>query len=303
MVQTILAGLNVEARIEATYIDGTLGAGGHSHAFLTGRDDNRVLGLDRDPQALTLASESLAEFEERATLRHASYLQMQMLASAWLGTTTPQVDGILLDLGLSSMQLDKGSRGFSFRQTAPLDMRFDSTSDDPTAADLVNHLPADELANILFQYGEERNSRKIARVITENRPIATTTQLAELIARINKRSREKIHPATRTFQALRIAVNHELEAVEQVLPIAVNLLKEGGCLAVISFHSLEDRIVKQYFKHEATDCICPPKQPLCTCEHTAQLKLISRKPLVADENEIKQNPRARSAKLRIVEKI
>lgn len=303
MVQTILDNLNVAERENASYIDGTLGAGGHSHAFLTARADNRVLGLDRDPNALKLAQARLAEFGERATLRHASYLQMKKIASEWLNTETPQVDGILLDLGLSSMQLDEGERGFSFRQEAPLDMRFDPTSADQTAADLVNHLPSDELANILYDYGEERNSRKIARVISENRPIETTTQLAELIARINRNSREKIHPATRTFQALRIAVNHELEAVEQILPIALDLLKTGGRLAVISFHSLEDRIVKQYFKLESTDCLCPPKQPMCTCGHTAQLKLIGRKPMMADEDEIKQNPRSRSAKLRIVEKI
>ncbi len=302
MVQTILDSLQVAERTEATYIDGTLGAGGHSHAILNVRTDNRLLGLDRDPRALELAHARLAEFGERATLQHTSYLDIAETAQAWLDTPTPHVDGILLDLGLSSMQLDEGERGFSFRQEAPLDMRFDPTGDDPTAADLVNHLPADELANILYQYGEERNSRKIARVIAEKRPITTTTQLAELIASIN-RSKEKIHPATRTFQALRIAVNRELEAVEKVLPIAVDLLKEGGRLAIISFHSLEDRIVKQYFKQEATDCLCPPKQPICTCGHTAQLKLVSRKPYMANAEEIAQNPRSRSAKLRVVEKI
>lgn len=301
MVQTILDSLQVAKRPDATYIDGTLGAGGHSHVILNTRADNRLLGLDRDPRALELAHARLMKFGERATLRHTSYLGMVEAAQDWLDTPTPQVDGILLDLGLSSMQLDQGERGFSFRQEAPLDMRFDPTSDDPTAADLVNHLPADELANILYQYGEERNSRKIARVIVENRPIETTVQLAELIAGINK-SREKIHPATRSFQALRIAVNRELEAVEKVLPIAVSLLKDSGRLAIISFHSLEDRIVKQYFKQESTDCLCPPKQPICTCGHTAQLKLVGRKPYMANDDEIAQNPRARSAKLRVVEK-
>lgn len=303
MVQPILDGLQVVERSGAIYIDGTLGAGGHSHAILSANTTNLVLGLDRDPHALELAKVRLAKFGERATLRHTSYLYMRDAVQDWLGTDMPQVDGILLDLGLSSMQLDDGARGFSFRQDAPLDMRFDPSGDDSTAADLVNHLPSDELANILYQYGEERNSRKIARVIEEQRPIETTTQLAELVAGVNRGSRQKIHPATRTFQALRIAVNRELEAVEQILPIAVDLLKPSGRLAVISFHSLEDRLVKQYFKQEATDCICPPKQPLCTCEHQAQLKLVNRKPLSGDAEEIAQNPRSRSAKLRIAEKI
>jgi 16S rRNA (cytosine1402-N4)-methyltransferase len=213
------------------------------------------------------------------------------------------VDGILLDLGLSSMQLDDGSRGFAFRHDAPLDMRFDPTSNDPTAADLVNGLDETELANLIYEYGEESNSRRIARAIVEARPVETTTQLAEIVARTHRGPREKIHPATQTFQALRIAVNHELEAVEIVLPMALNLLKGGGRLAVITFHSLEDRIVKQYFKHEATDCICPPRQPICTCDHHASLVLVNRKPLTASDAEIQQNPRARSAKLRIIEKL
>jgi 16S rRNA (cytosine1402-N4)-methyltransferase len=251
-----------------------------------------------DPQALALARETLAPYGERARLLQASYdsLVERLREIGW-----DKVDGILLDLGLSSMQLDTPERGFSFQQDASLDMRFDPASP-TTAADLVNTLPQDELADLIYRFGEERASRKIAQAIVKARPLQTTRQLAAIIEEILPR-KGHIHPATKTFQALRIAVNQELDRVENMLPQAVAALKSGGRLAIISFHSLEDRIVKAYFRRESRDCICPPKQPVCTCGHQATLKEISRKPIIPGEAEIKANPRARSAKLRIAEKL
>lgn len=303
MVDQILVGLQTAERENASYIDGTLGAGGHTGAILATRPDNQVLGLDRDPAALKIAGERLAAFGERAILVHASYLEMQKTAAAWLQNEQPKVDGILLDLGVSSMQFDQAERGFAFRLEGPLDMRFDPSAGTPTAAELINSLPEKDLADLFFQYGEENDSRRIARQIVATRPIYTTTELADLIAKLQRGPRQKIHPATRVFQALRIAVNDELGAVEDILPIALSLLKPGGRFAVMTFHSLEDRIVKQYFKQESTDCLCPPHQPICTCNHKASIRLINRKPAEATPEEIDLNPRARSAKLRIVEKI
>ncbi len=256
-----------------------------------------MLAFDLDPQAIEIARARLAPFGKRVHIVQASYVEMAESAASlgWDGA-----DGIVLDLGVSSMQLDTAERGFSFLQDAPLDMRF-APNAPLSAADLVNFLPESELADILFRYGEERQSRRIARAIAQNRPLATTRQLADLVLKtISKK--ERIHPATRTFQALRIAVNGELDAVESVLPIAIGLLRPGGRLAVISFHSLEDRIVKETFRRESTDCLCPPRQPVCTCGHRASVKQISRKPIEASEAEIQENSRARSAKLRVVEK-
>jgi 16S rRNA (cytosine1402-N4)-methyltransferase len=209
---------------------------------------------------------------------------------------------MVLDLGLSSMQLDTPERGFSFQSDAPLDMRFDPTQG-TTAADLVNSLPEKDLADILYQYGEERRSYQLARAIVAARPLRTTRQLAEIVTRVTRSGKPGMHPATRTFQALRIAVNGELNAIEAVLPQAVEALSPGGRLAVIAFHSLEDRIIKGYFQRESRDCLCPPRQPVCTCGHQASLKEITRKPVTPREDEIAANPRARSAKLRIVEKL
>ena len=281
------------------YIDGTLGAGGHSFGILEqSAPSGQLLGLDLDPQAIALATERLQPFGQRAILRQASYADMVTQAKdlGW-----DQVDGILLDLGVSSMQIDTPDRGFSFLAEGPLDMRF-GPANGQTAASLVNSLPEEDLANIIYRYGEDRNARKIARVICANRPFETTSQLAGLLKR-NFSSAEKIHPATRTFQALRIAVNDELNIIESVLPKAIALLKLGGRMAVISFHSLEDRIVKELFKKESTDCLCPPRQPICTCGHKASIKLLVKKPIQASDMEIAQNSRARSAKLRIAEKI
>lgn len=303
LVEPILEYLQVAITAQGHYVDGTLGAGGHTVAILTHNPNARVLGFDRDPNALQIARERLANYLDRVTLIHDTYETMTAHVHAWLLGNTPQVDGILLDLGLSSMQVDQAERGFSFRHEGALDMRFDPTADSPTAAELVNHLDEADLANLIYRYGEESQSRRIARQIVQSRPIHTTTQLANIIAALFPRHRDRIHPATLTFQALRIAVNDELKAVETVLPNAIDLLKSGGRLAVITFHSLEDRIVKQTFKTAATDCICPPEQPICTCDHHATIRLITRKPHIPNTEEIQTNPRARSAKLRVIEKM
>ncbi len=281
-------------------VDGTLGAGGHASAFLRAGADE-LLGLDLDPQALALAQTALEPFGDRAHIAHASYGDMTAEAArlGWDG-----VDAILLDLGVSSMQLDTAERGFAFRAEGPLDMRFDPGGSRPTAAELVNYMDERELADLFYRYGEEPQGRRLAHIITRSRPYATTRDLANVIEQaIPRRYDDKIHPATRVFQALRIAVNDELGVVERALPAAIDLLRPGGKLAVISFHSLEDRIVKDTFKLAATDCICPPKVPICVCGHHASVSQVSRKPIIATADEIARNPRSRSAKLRIVEKL
>lgn len=287
-------------------MDGTLGAGGHAWGILdASQPDGRLLGLDVDPQALSLAREKLAPFGQRAILVQASYTTLleQLQALGWSA-----VDGILLDLGVSSMQLDTPQRGFSFLADAPLDMRFDPRNP-RTAEQLVNELTERELADVLFKYGEERNARQVARAIVRARPLSTTRQLAEVVSRTTRGGASGIHPATRTFQALRIAVNQELEKLETVLPLAVSALarpaadRPAGRLAVIAFHSLEDRLVKQYFRREGQDCLCPPRQPICTCGHKATLRELTRQPIRPQEEETKENPRARSARLRIVERL
>ena len=282
------------------YVDGTLGAGGHSRGLLIDSSpDGQVAGFDRDPRALELAKNNLAEFGERAIFIKDSYRNFQ---SHLNNLNWHCVDGILLDLGLSSMQLDTPERGFSFREDGPLDMRFDP--DQPlTAADLVNELSREELANIIYTYGEEKLSRKIADAIIANRPLVRTKDLAQIVKKVARNPKSKTHPATRTFQALRIAVNQELDALEAFLPKALDSLNTGGRLAIIAFHSLEDRIVKQFFRMESRDCICPPDFPVCVCEHKARLKELSRRPIRPEESEIDRNPRARSAKLRVAEKI
>lgn len=282
------------------YVDGTVGAGGHARGILEAcAPDGRLLGLDLDPEALALAGENLAPHQPRFQLVQASYTALSTILQ---DLDWPPVQGILLDLGVSSMQVDKPDRGFSFLHDGPLDMRF-SPQTFARAADLVNDLPEDELADILYRYGEERNARRIARAILKARPVRTTLHLAAVIEATAPRRGERLHPATRTFQALRIAVNDELGAIESVLPQALAVLAPGGRLAVIAFHSLEDRIVKEFFRRESRDCLCPPRQPVCTCGHKATLKEITRKPATPGEEEIAQNPRARSAKLRVAEKV
>jgi 16S rRNA (cytosine1402-N4)-methyltransferase len=281
------------------YVDGTLGAGGHAAGLLAESEPGgQLLGLDVDPHALDLARQKLAPFGERAWLKKAPYTSLpeQLTSLGW-----DSVDGILLDLGASSMQFDTPERGFSFLTEGPLDMRFDP-SNPLTAAEIVNLWPEWDLADVIFRYGEEPASRRIARAILHNRPVGGTRQLATIIEHALGRHGPH-HPATQTFQALRIAVNGELEAVEKVLPMAVQALGSGGRLAVISFHSLEDRLVKDYFRRESKDCICPPRQPVCTCGHKASLKEIARRPITPTEAETSQNSRARSAKLRIAEKL
>jgi 16S rRNA (cytosine1402-N4)-methyltransferase len=281
------------------YVDGTVGVGGHAHGILEACvPDGRLLGLDIDPQAIKLARKNLAPYGERALLAQASYSSLTEILK---GIGWGPIDGMVIDLGLSSMQLDTPGRGFSFQHEAPLDMRFDPASP-ICAADLVNTLSQEELATLIFKYGEERASRRIAQAIIQARPIYTTCQLAAVIESV-KPTRRRVHPATQTFQALRIEVNRELDRLSEVLPQAIASLKVGGRLAVISFHSLEDRIVKEFFHRESRDCLCPPRQPICTCGHKATLKEVTKKPIVPGENEINANPRARSAKLRIAEKL
>ncbi|MGD8406964.1 MAG: 16S rRNA (cytosine(1402)-N(4))-methyltransferase RsmH [Anaerolineales bacterium] len=289
----------LQPKDKGQYVDGTLGAGGHARGILEAcAPDGRLLGLDVDPQALALARETLAPYGERARLIQASYDSLAEILQE-IGWET--VDGILLDLGLSSMQLNTPERGFSFQHDAPLDMRFDPAS--PTsAADLVNSLPKDELADLIYRYGEERASRRIAQAIDKARPLQTTLELATVIESVLPR-RGRMHPATRTFQALRIAVNQELERVENVLPQAVAALRSGGRLAIISFHSLEDRIVKEYFRSESKDLVNPPYERIYEVEKNATLKEINRKVIIPGEAETQANPRARSAKLRVVEKL
>lgn len=290
----------LQPRPGGLYIDGTVGAGGHAAGILTASAPaGRVLAFDRDPEAIAYARQRLQAFGDRITFVTASYAEMGQLA--------PQhhfspVDGVLLDLGLSSRQLDAAERGFSLRQEGPLDMRFDPTHG-PSAADLVNNLPAAELADIFWRYGEERQSRRYAQAIVAARPVYTTTQLAGIIAREARGPRRRIHPATQVFQALRIAVNEELAMLETGLLAAIDLLKPSGRVAVISFHSLEDRFVKQTFRQLSQTCTCPPNQPVCTCNTRPTLQLVSRKALKPDEAEIAQNPRSRSARLRVAQKL
>lgn len=288
----------MQPQANGCFLDGTLGAGGHTAGILDASAPNgRVLAFDRDPDAIAYARQRLASYGERVTYVNASYAEM---ASQAPEKGFSQFDGILLDLGLSSRQLDDGQRGFSFMRDGPLDMRFDPTQG-PTAADLINQWDEAALADIFWRYGEEKLSRRYARLITANRPIHTTGQLAGLIAgQVQRRGR--LHPATKIFQALRIATNQELEAVERGIPMAVELLKPGGRLAVISFHSLEDRFVKQLFRRLSQDCVCPPEQPICVCDAQAVVRRVTRKAVQASEVEISENPRSRSARLRVAEK-
>ncbi len=289
---------------DAVYIDGTVGAGGHAAAILTdSAPDGQLFALDQDDMALAIAQSQLAKFGQRVTLWQANFDQLAQIAQRH---HLPLVDGILLDLGVSSMQIEQPERGFSFQADGFLDMRMDLTAGQ-TAADLVNHLSEIELAALIYRYGEERQSRRIAKAIVKSRPIFRTVSLAEVVTKAKVPSTQsnhrKIHPATQTFQALRIAVNDELGALERVLPQTLKLLKSGGRLAIISFHSLEDRIVKRFFQQESKDCICSSEQPICTCSHQATIQIITKKPITASSAEITKNPRSRSAKLRVIERV
>lgn len=281
------------------YLDATVGLGGHAYGILeASAPDGRVLGLDADAQALALAREGLAAYDQRVTLATGRHVALRALAQAH---GFAAVDGILFDLGVSSLQLDDPQRGFSFQQEGPLDMRLGADGE-LTAEEIVNTWPERQLSALIAEYGEERYARRVARAICAQRPLRSTRQLAEVVARA-VRTRERIHPATRTFQALRIAVNDELSSLEAALPQAVALLKPGGRLVVISFHSLEDRIVKQFMAREARDCICPPGLPACVCGHRATLRVLTRKPVRPTETEVAENPRSRSARLRAAERL
>ena len=282
------------------YVDGTLGAGGHARGILEAcSPDGHLLGLDVDPQALALARETLAPFEGRTHLEQASYITItkQLAALKW-----DFVDGIVLDLGASSMQFDNAERGFSFMQDGPLDMRFGSNAFQ-SAEDIVNTYDERDLADLIFRYGEDRDARRIAKAIVMSRPLRTTRELVAVIEKASPRRGDRTHPATQTFQALRIAVNEELSSVESVLPQAVAALRSGGRCAVISFHSLEDRIVKDYFREQSKDIVNPPYERIYEVERKAVVEIINKKPIVASDEEVKDNPRARSAKLRVIEKL
>lgn len=281
------------------YIDATVGAGGHALGLLkASAPDGIVVALDRDPMAIEFARQRLAEFKDRVTLVNASYEQMAIVASQ-IGMSG--VDGVLMDLGLSSMQLADSERGFSFQEDGPLDMRFD-TSRGSTAADLINAMPEEGIADILWRYGDVRESKRFARAIVRERPIDSTLQLADLILK-ESRTRGKIHPATRIFQALRIAVNDELESLKKGLAAAIDVLKIGGRLAVISFHSLEDRIVKHFIREQSRDCVCPPEYPVCICDARPVVRAVHRKVIRPAEAEVQSNPRSRSARMRVAEKV
>lgn len=311
-------------RAGGRYIDGTLGWGGHSAGILEATaPDGHVLGIDQDTNALQAAQQRLAPFGDRFQAAHGNYRTLDTIAvqHGW-----PAVDGVLLDIGVSSPQLDTAQRGFSFQHDAPLDMRMNPDGS-TTAADLINELPEDELADVIYGYGEERLSRRIARRIVEQRKhhaITRTLELAEIVARAVGGKRGPIHPATRTFQALRIAVNDELGALKEGLAAAARVLKPKGRLVVITFHSLEDRIVKEWMRDEASECLLPPKIEIGACPHllapnhigprpciyptgracnyAPRLELVTKKPITASAEELARNPRARSAKLRAAER-
>ncbi len=288
-----------------TYVDGTLGGGGHARLVLEASSpDGRLVGLDQDPQALAAAGRTLAGFGQRVILRRGTYSDLTTHLAA---LEIDQVDGVLLDIGVSSHQLDSAERGFSFREDGPLDMRMDT--DGPlTAADVLAESEVETLRRIFREYGEERWAGRIAKAVVRTReenPLKTTLQLAELICDVVPKGRvpQRIHPATRVFQALRIYVNQELDRLRDGLDAALDVLKPGGRLVVISFHSLEDRIVKHRFRDAAIDCVCPPRLPVCSCDKQATVKVLTRRGVRASDEEIAGNPRARSAILRAVERL
>ncbi len=294
----------LQIKPEGVYVDGTLGGAGHSLEIVRRLSTGRLIGIDRDAAALAAAETRLAPYAQHVTLVHDNFCEMMRILKS---LEIPGVDGILLDLGVSSPQLDDASRGFSYMADAPLDMRMNS-DDTLTAYDVVNTWDQEELKRILYDYGEERYAPQIARAICHRReaqPIDTTLALVDVIRSAMPKAalREKQHPAKRSFQAIRIAVNDELGSVERVMKDAVACLNPGGRLAVITFHSLEDRIVKSAMAEAARGCTCPPEFPVCVCGRKPQVQLITRKPITASEAELERNPRARSAKLRICEKL
>ena len=295
----------LEPAMDGLIVDSTLGLGGHSRAILERYPNAFVIALDQDEAAIEIAKDRLKEYLGRVRLIHSNFSDIKKVLSK---LEINEVNGIIADLGVSSMQLDSETRGFSFRFDAPLDMRMNPSADTPTAAELLANLEETEIANMIYKYGEERHSRRIARRIVNEReagrPIETTKQLADLVKKaVPKTKHQSIDPSTKTFQALRIRVNNELDILEQFLIDSSNLLVAGGILAVISFHSLEDRIVKNTFQRLAGKCVCPPKIPVCVCGAERSVEVITRKPIVPAETEQSNNPRSRSAKLRAVKKL
>jgi 16S rRNA (cytosine1402-N4)-methyltransferase len=311
MSQTMLAPAHIPVLVEETiqalavqpggrYIDCTLGGGGHAAAILENSSPGgQLLGIDADPKAIRVARGNLEAYSNSVLLINDNFINLQ--AICYKNDFLP-VNGIVFDLGLSSLQLNGNGRGFSFQQKEPLDMRL-NPSQTLTAADIVNNYSEAELANIIREYGEEGYSRQIARRIVKERPIETTLQLARTVERVIGGRRGRIHPATKTFQALRMAVNRELENLESALTQAVDLLGFEGRLVVISYHSLEDRLVKQFMQRESKDCICPPSVPTCVCGHTASLRLIKKRVIIPSPAEVQANPRSRSARLRVAERV
>lgn len=282
-----------------TYVDATVGLGGHSREILRrSAPDGLLLAIDADPQALCIARQRLAPWKERVTFVQGRHRDLSAMAHR---AGMRRVHGVILDLGVSSLQLQESERGFSFAHDGPLDMRMGPDAD-LTAADIVNTWSQEEIARIIYEYGEERHSRRIARAICADRPFRRTGELAALVARVVGH-RGRIHPATLTFQALRIAVNGELDSLRAVLPQVVKLLEPGGRMVVISFHSLEDRIVKRFIAREARDCICPPRVPQCVCGHVATLRRLTKKPISATPDEVARNPASRSARMRVAERL
>ena len=302
LVSEILGFLDLQPG--SVVIDATLGLGGHAEAVLQTFADTKVIGIDQDQKALENATERLKSFGSRFQGVHSNFVEISSVADE-LNITA--MDAVIADLGVSSMQLDDAERGFSFRFDAPLDMRMD-TSKGSTAAELLEELDQEEIANLIYRYGEERKSRRVARLIVERRdagqPVRSTEELARLVERAVGRSpKDKVHPATRTFQALRIAVNNELGILDGFIKDSIDLLKLNGTLSVITFHSLEDRIVKQAFQKLSGKCFCPPRIPKCVCGAEKRVEILTRKPVVPTEDEMSVNPRSRSAKLRVCIKI
>jgi len=285
-------------REDGTLVDATVGLGGHAETLLERYPRTQLVGIDRDPAALERAAERLEKFGSRVTLVRGRH---EKLIDILKQSQVDAISGLLADLGVSSMQLDDAARGFSFRHDAPLDMRMGP--DARSAAELVNTLDEAELATILRDYGEEPQARRIARAIVASRPLETTTQLAEVVRGVKYAKRGEIDPATLTFQALRIAANEELVGLDRFVDDAVGVLERGARIAVIAFHSLEDRIVKRAFKRLEGECVCPPGLPVCACGAKRIVKILTGRPVTATEDEVHRNPRSRSAKLRVAEKL
>jgi len=296
MLEECISALQVQRG--GRYVDCTVGGGGHATAILEDSSPGgQLIGIDADPHAIKVARGKLKPYGKDAILVNENFKYLENICTRH---GFSPVNGVLFDLGMSSLQLEEAGRGFSFRQDSPLDMRF-SNGQDLTAADIVNTYPEVELARLLYRYGEEQRNRQIARLIVERRPLRTTQELARMVEQAVGGKRGRIHPATKTFQALRIAVNHELENLELALEQTVNLLGNGGRIVVISFHSLEDRLVKVFFRREAQWCICPPGMPACICGHTPRLKVLSKKAFRPSPVEVQTNPRSRSARMRVAE--